>query len=1502
MSQGLALCFDEWPNGPSSSEAGILIFFDGEPVWEHKVAASAELKDDGHWYTFRGASQTIQGPEGSDCCGQPDISMSCPAGFTMTSGRIDGTCCSETCAAGRATCSCKACDTNSDETWTSWLVCEGPTETRNDVGGLPVTMFADGRWHAVSLSVDAGGRVSLDFDGRYQAFADIAEFALPSPAYLGFTASTGTGASNNHFVRAISMSFGASGWTPPEAAGPAGLLIHSSVPAWGVMRTWETRDELLLVGDAGHTEHTLVVTPDPAAAPPAVPVLPTGDPTWTCLFRQTVPNFKPVDDWLRFSPNDRSGDFSILDELESSRNADGKFTLKLVWPQHGGENTQTWRQTSNPVTQTQSHGGVTGYEPIDIHFTAQGWGGLEKGGSNSLLDGTASHGNWWYAVGSSVVHDGAIPGPGMVATQVELWASEYDAPAVPPPPVLSGPVWFDYDSTGAYTWAAASLFCAQKSFTVHDGVVLPTMALASSQLYFPDGYGQEDGSGGQPYTGGGGAGDMLTGGERWAPVSDQANEWVCTSGNGYGGAWPMGRLHCGTWDCPGWGTSGDGTYGRRLLCAPGPPWAGESDGQTASVSDLALEIVGDDPNFVFDGAAWSLTSSHTYPTGSKLTDAFFNSPVEGVRIEMNGFEHTFMLADADRGMTLSQLTSGTGVTTEPCSSASGNKPFVYKQSQSSGLTGTIAQLWNEVAHCGSADCEDRYMFDGLLFNFGRGTTGYGKIGMLRDEAICACCPASASGVGLRATASGGTDSPGDRVNFLPARVYVINDAPPRVNSGEWTVVLASVVCVPVQEASMSAGGPPCVPEQRPTQRAASSDGVWTSGCTHGNCGGQPASTICGSFGEVVGGYSVLGVGDWVEIAFDLSSAPHTEVSVSLKFLSIDSWDQEWASVSVDCAEIWTQSFSHSTGANVCGAGWGEREAVVSVDVPHTADLLVLRVTTTLDQGATDESWGVSDVAVLPNAVPPPPAVDPDPPGDPPLPTAVSVVFMGFPTDTFTLNCGTCGHGRCELHSSAAHYSANDGKIGAQELDSNREWTVVSTAFRTVAVSGAGETTDASACAAVDMAWCPEMHACIPPARPVCSRGTIASIGDANVIKRNGLPVAKLAAGESWIGAVAPGDVFTGTAAMSGSVQTTPGGSHNRTVAHSMLSSRLAGFLFVLSDLGPRARLFVSCHSKQGACRVALRDPEAGPSSAPVSDADWVASPSDTTVAPGLGAVELPLGTRSGTMQLASDGLIVVAISVSDSELMPVPPASLGYLYGIASPSLMGAANTQFVYADSWPAAGDSGSEPMTRVYGLNGAGCCGQPDISMSCPKGETIVIGSIVGTCCSETCSPGKAHCGCESCDTGNDESWTSFLLCARTGTYDCRFTNGCGANIPEANGYYNLDEVWFDNGVTHIGQVQEQRSDESDAKFQPRDSLRWRVNGYATESRGKASRVRFMHVCSESEIQIVAADGWPTWCKVIKILAFFVWGLHWICWNRGCEQPRWQDESVHKQSSSCL
>ena len=55
-------------------------------------------------------------------------------------------------------------------------------------------------------------------------------------------------------------------------------------------------------------------------------------PVWTCVFRQTMPNWLSKDQALRFNALNRTGDLStgILDELEPCRQNDVAFYFKLV--------------------------------------------------------------------------------------------------------------------------------------------------------------------------------------------------------------------------------------------------------------------------------------------------------------------------------------------------------------------------------------------------------------------------------------------------------------------------------------------------------------------------------------------------------------------------------------------------------------------------------------------------------------------------------------------------------------------------------------------------------------------------------------------------------------------------------------------------------------------------------------------------------------------------------------------------------------------------------------------------------------------------------------------------------------------------------------------------------------------------------------------------------------------------------------------------------------------
>ena len=151
--------------------------------------------------------------------------------------------------------------------------------------------------------------------------------------------------------------------------------------------------------------------------------LPLDEKNWQLVFRQTVggrDGWWKKGQWSRNTDNPRADNFSILDQLEKYRQADGKFTFQMRWPNSGSRHINTWRQQSNPVTRTQ--GGVDGYREIQIAHSDHYWRGLEhNSGKESLLDGSVDHGHWYYAVGSTEVWQGGIPAWSEAVDLVELY-------------------------------------------------------------------------------------------------------------------------------------------------------------------------------------------------------------------------------------------------------------------------------------------------------------------------------------------------------------------------------------------------------------------------------------------------------------------------------------------------------------------------------------------------------------------------------------------------------------------------------------------------------------------------------------------------------------------------------------------------------------------------------------------------------------------------------------------------------------------------------------------------------------------------------------------------------------------------------------------------------------------------------------------------------------------------------------------------------------------------
>ena len=112
--------------------------------------------------------------------------------------------------------------------------------------------------------------------------------------------------------------------------------------------------------------------------------------------------------------------YSILDQLEDYRNNDGKFQLKLCYPQltwgKDGKICNEWIQSSNLYTEST----ITGFEKIFLAFDRNSnnddWRGLGKNlvGNDVavMMDDSPDTSNWFSAIGAkSYWGNRTIPGP-----------------------------------------------------------------------------------------------------------------------------------------------------------------------------------------------------------------------------------------------------------------------------------------------------------------------------------------------------------------------------------------------------------------------------------------------------------------------------------------------------------------------------------------------------------------------------------------------------------------------------------------------------------------------------------------------------------------------------------------------------------------------------------------------------------------------------------------------------------------------------------------------------------------------------------------------------------------------------------------------------------------------------------------------------------------------------------------------------------------------------------
>ena len=171
-------------------------------------------------------------------------------------------------------------------------------------------------------------------------------------------------------------------------------------------------------------------------------------------------------------------------------------------------------------------------------------------------------------------------------------------------------------------------------------------------------------------------------------------------------------------------------------------------------------------------------------------------------------------------------------------------------------------------------------------------------------------------------------------------------------------------------------------------------------------------TTCASLGAMLGGYNVFGNGAYAQKTFDLSQAPpHSLVRVEFDFHKIDTWDSEVAQIYLDGElSMTSRTFAGATGLGRCGSfatNHHDHREALAAQISSTAASVLVRVTSTLNEGPNNEAWGIQNVRVLVTVAPPSaPPLLPVPPMPPPAPPTLPEPPVPPPPPATPLIAGT----------------------------------------------------------------------------------------------------------------------------------------------------------------------------------------------------------------------------------------------------------------------------------------------------------------------------------------------------------------------------------------------------------------------------------------------------------------------------------------------------------------
>ena len=120
------------------------------------------------------------------------------------------------------------------------------------------------------------------------------------------------------------------------------------------------------------------------------------------------------------------------------------------------------------------------------------------------------------------------------------------------------------------------------------------------------------------------------------------------------------------------------------------------------------------------------------------------------------------------------------------------------------------------------------------------------------------------------------------------------------------------------------------------------------------------TSICG-VRRMMGGYGIPG--NYTQKTIYL---PKGEYTILFWFVIGDTWDGEYFQLYLNDKLVWSEQFWGQAGESSCGKdGWADILYARSVDFSHEGGNLTIIFTSTLNQDATDEWWGIEYVAIYP---------------------------------------------------------------------------------------------------------------------------------------------------------------------------------------------------------------------------------------------------------------------------------------------------------------------------------------------------------------------------------------------------------------------------------------------------------------------------------------------------------------------------------------------------------